>query len=448
MAVNPSIPPPDPSVNECNRETIEAFLSDQLSQQDVLRFEAHLETCDQCRRHLDQTAADNSYWTDARSLLSDLDFQVDPAPDLSFLQPTDDPDMLGRLGTLEISGVIGTGGMGIVLKALDRSLNRFVAVKVLAPHLASSAAARTRFTREAQAAAAVVHDNVIAIHGVETSGTLPYLTMPYVKGESLQRRIDRLGPLPIEEILRIGMQIARGLAAAHQQGLIHRDIKPSNILLPHDVQRVVITDFGLARTVDDATLTRSGVIAGTPQFMSPEQARGDTIDPRSDLFSLGSVVYAMASGRPPFRADSPYAIIRRIVDDGAKPLRQIDPSLPAWFENLVERLHAKDPDRRISSAEQAAELFKACLAHVQNDTAPLPPALLAPLPNAGQRWRPFRWLVSAIAAALIVITIWFFFDRTGTQLDRQTGSASDSFVESDQLLLQVESEIDQMLEEF
>ena len=267
---------------QCDPATVVAFLNDDVDELDRDNFQQHLEQCATCRDRLDRLAADETIWLDAKTYLSDVDEDLDRPSErdeirLDFLQPTDDPRMLGRLGCHEICGVIGSGGMGIVLKAYDPSLNRYVAIKVLAPHLATSGAARKRFARESQAAAAVVHEHVIAIHSVETDGPIPYLIMPYVKGESLQRRIDREGPLAMEEILRIGMQIARGLSEAHDQGLVHRDIKPANILLPKNVERVLITDFGLARTVDDATLTRSGVIAGTPQFMSPEQAKGESI---------------------------------------------------------------------------------------------------------------------------------------------------------------------------
>src|SRR5262249_18040637 len=148
--------------------------------------------------------------------------------------------------------------------------------------------ARRRFTREGRAAAAVSHDHVITIHAVEDSGPLPYIVMQLVAGASLQERIDRAGPLPLVEVLRIGRQTAAGLAAAHAQGLVHRDVKPANILLENGIERVKLTDFGLARAADDASLTQSGAIAGTPAFMSPEQAEGKPIDHRSDLFSLGS----------------------------------------------------------------------------------------------------------------------------------------------------------------
>ena len=197
------------------------------------------------------------------SAASDDSFATDFAVD--FLEPTDDSAMLGQLGDYEILEVIGRGGMGIVLKGHQRELNRYVAVKVLAPHLALSAAARKRFAREAQATAAVVNPHVMAIHAVAANAKLPYLVMPFVACESLQQRLDRQGPLDVKDVLRIGLQAASGLAAAHAQGLVHRDVKPANILLETSVDRVMLTDFGLARAVDDATLTRTGIIAGTPQ---------------------------------------------------------------------------------------------------------------------------------------------------------------------------------------
>jgi serine/threonine protein kinase len=196
--------------------------------------------------------------------------------------------------------------------------------------------------------------------------------MPYVRGESLQKRLDRTGPLDVQEILRIGHQAAAGLAAAHAQGLVHRDIKPANILLEEGVERLQITDFGLARTVDDASETRTGLIAGTPQYMSPEQARGDAMDARSDLFSLGSVFYQMCTGRLPFRAETPYGILRRITDTEPRPIREISPEVPEWLTAIVATLHAKEPAERHSAAE-LAEWLRDCLAHLQRPTAiPLP----------------------------------------------------------------------------
>ena len=181
----------------------------------------------------------------------------------------------------------------------------------------------------------------MAIHCVaEWQGT-PYLVMPYERGVSLQKRIHDQGPLELREILRIGMQTAAGLAAAHAQGLVHRDVKPANILLDEGVERVTLTDFGLARAVDDASLTRNGVLAGTPQYMSPEQARGQAVDVRSDLFSLGSVLYAMCTGRSPFRADSSYGVLRLITDDEPTPVREINPEIPEWMCSIIAKLMSK-----------------------------------------------------------------------------------------------------------
>jgi serine/threonine protein kinase len=166
----------------------------------------------------------------------------------------------------------------------------------------------------------VVHEQVVAIYNVETDGNTPFLVMQYVPGRSLRARLEEDGPLTSEAILRIGMQAASGLAAAHAQGLAHRDVKPSNILLEETVERAVLTDFGLARAVDDASLTQTGVLARTPHYMSPEQATGAVIDHRPDLFSLGAVLYFMATGHPPFRAEGALAVLHRICREPHRPV--------------------------------------------------------------------------------------------------------------------------------
>src|SRR5262249_16268978 len=223
------------------------------------------------------------------------------------------PGSLGRFGRYEVLEVLGRGSSATVLKALDPGLHRVVAVKVLAPVLAASGVARQRFLREARAAAAVRDEHVVAPHAVEEA-PLPYLVMEYVAGQTLQQKLDHSGPLPLREILRIGVQVARGLAAVHAQGLVHRDLKPANILLENGIERVKITDFGLARVVSDAQISQPGTVLGTPTYMSPEQAQGETIDQRSDLFSLGSVLYALCTGKPPFRGADTQAVLRRVID--------------------------------------------------------------------------------------------------------------------------------------
>src|SRR5262249_29153495 len=216
-----------------------------------------------------------------------------------------------------------------------------------------------------------------------------------VSGMSLQQRLDREGPMELQEILRIGMQTASGLAAAHAQGLVHRDIKPANILLENGVERVKVTDFGLARAAADAALTQSGVIAGTPHYMSPEQAEGKAIDQRTDLFSLGSVLYAICTGRAPFRCSGTMAVLKRVCEETPTPIRETNPAIPEWLVAIIDKLHAKDPAQRYQTAAEVAELLGRHLAHVQHPSvAPLQPvAEVARLPGRTERelWRgPLR----------------------------------------------------------
>ncbi len=371
----------------CDPASLERLLRDELSEAEKSKVIEHLDDCPACQLGIERLAG-SGWWDDARSLADgDIDksllLELDPdhtcvvpgeagagreAFDLAFLDPPDGPGQLGRLGPYQIVELIGRGGMGVVLKAHDPALNRFVAVKVLAPHLDGGASARRRFAREAKAAAAVSHEHVVAIYAIDTAGKLPYLVMQYVAGKSLQDRIDAEGQLSTVDILRIGMQAAAGLAAAHAQGLIHRDVKPSNILLENGVERVKLTDFGLALAVDDASLTQSGLLVGTPQYMAPEQARGDAVDHRADLFSLGSVLYAMAAGRPPFRADSTMAVLRRVSDSPARLVREVNPDVPEWLAAIIARLHAKAPAGRYQTAAEVADLLGRWLAHVQNPT--------------------------------------------------------------------------------
>jgi hypothetical protein len=276
---------------------------------------------------------------------------------LPFLAPPDRPGDLGRLGRYRLHEVIGQGGFGIVARGSDDTLAREVAVKVLAPHLAASGPARKRFVQEARAAAGVRLDHVVQVFAVEAD-PLPHLVMEYVPGRTLQDRLDADGPLPPAEAVRVGRQVALALAAAHAAGLIHRDVKPANILLTADAPpRAKLTDFGLARATDDAGRTVSGGAAGSPLYMAPEQARGGPADHRSDLFSLGSVLYAMLAGRPPFAGPTTFAVLRRVADDRPPPLRGVPPGLAA----VVERLLAKRPADRFPSAAAVAAALETSL---------------------------------------------------------------------------------------
>jgi serine/threonine protein kinase len=299
--------------------------------------------------------------------------EAGPEPDdleLGFLEAPRQPGALGRLGHYEVLDLVGRGGMGVVLRACDDKLRRVVAIKVLAPALAASAVNRQRFIREARAAAAVAHEHVVAIYAVEEEHRPPYLVMPFIEGVSLQGKLDEVGALGVRETLRIGLQVAEGLAAAHKQGLVHRDVKPANILLENGVERVKLTDFGLARSVDDVGMTQSGLIAGTPQYMSPEQADGRAVDHRSDLFSLGTVLYALCTGRPPFRGDTTLAVLRRVVETTPSPIRELNPEVPDGLAAIIDRLLAKDPGRRFQTAGEVADLLAGYLAHLQGPAQP------------------------------------------------------------------------------
>ncbi len=379
--------------HSCDSYRLRLSLEDRLSDAEQAALATHLETCAACRQELERLAAASQLWGEARLLRGEAESSASPTIGLApgtlepeedetgsddgrrawieFLDPPDpdQPGTLGRLGPYQVLEVLGQGGMGVVLKALDPALDRTVAIKVLTPNLAHGATARRRFDREARAAAAVGHEHIVAIHAVSEFRGLPYLVMQYIPGRSLQERLDASGPLAVKEILRIGTQAARALAAAHAQGVVHRDIKPANILLENCIERVKLTDFGLARAIDDASLTQSGVIAGTPQYMAPEQARGEPVDARSDLFALGAVLYAMAGGRPPFRADSAMAVLKRVCDDRHRSIRELNSDVPDWLEAVIDRLLAKEPADRFQTAAEVADLLERGLAHVQQPMA-------------------------------------------------------------------------------
>ena len=375
----------------CNESRLQVLLESDEDSAEFRMASEHVESCTQCQQRLLELSGHQYLLLEVRETLrccgdtetyrsnspssvilsvegnSDDDIGAECEPvSLDFLSPPSHPEMLGRIGRYEIERMIGSGGMGVVLKGFDTELHRVVAIKVLKPHLAHNGAARRRFAREAQSAAAVVHEHVIPIHDVLTDGETPYLVMQFVPGQSLQTRVDERGPLDAREVLRIARQAAAGLAAAHAQGVVHRDVKPANILLEESVERVLISDFGLARTVDDATLTRTGIVAGTPHYMSPEQATGLPVDHRSDLFSLGSSIYFMCTGRPPFRAEHALAILNRICNDDHRPVDEVNSDVPAELADVVDRLLSKNPADRFRDANEVERALEAILVRLQN----------------------------------------------------------------------------------
>jgi hypothetical protein len=379
------------------------FLDAACQENDALRarVEALLRAYSDAGSFLNQPAGDwrnPPYTTAAGSPSVTVDEHGIPH---GLLRPSDQPGVLGTIGPYQVRELIGRGGMGIVFRAFDAKLNRIVAVKALAPELAAQPTARRRFLREAQAAAAVAHPHVVTIHAVDED-EWPHLVMECIDGCSLEDKIARTGTLKLAEVLRIGTQIAEGLAAAHKQGLIHRDVKPANILLENGVERVKITDFGLARAADDVTITRPGEISGTPQYMSPEQASGQRVDSRSDLFSLGCVLYAMCAGQPPFRADSMAAIVKKICDDVPQPLREIDQQIPEWLAAVIDRLLAKDPNQRIQTAGDVAQFLGDALARLQAGQAMPVPLSHAAAPATQEETEPtFPAWVAVVLPGLV-----------------------------------------------
>jgi WD40 repeat protein len=429
---------------------LEKLLDSSLTEEEQAELIGHLDACPGCQHSLEELAtggspcaqmvreaeaerppSDSAYWASLKKLQGTMDVtaverRTPPEPDISldFLQPSDNPAYLGRLGHFEVTELVGHGGMGIVLKAFDPCLQRYVALKVLIPEFAKNETARKRFCREARAAASITHANVVAVHQVEQDeGTgLAFLVMQLVTGESLQERIDRRGPLELKEILHIGMQIARGLAAAHSQGLIHRDIKPANILLENG-DHVRLTDFGLARAVEDAKITQSGFVAGTPLYMSPEQARGEEVDHRADLFSLGGVLYAMCTGRAPFEGSTPYIILKKVAEERPTPIHKLNPKIPEWLESGIMRLLEKKPENRPQSAKQVAEILMHHLASVHAGTPiSVPCAEKTPCKRKGIALItiPIVLLAGALALEFFGVThLTGLFSRNRTELSRE-----------------------------
>lgn len=261
-------------------------------------------------------------------------------------------NLAGRLvGRYRLLQEIGGGGMGTVYEAEDAQLGRLVAVKLLPPEYSRDRRAKERFLREARAAAAVDHPNLCTVHDVGESEGRLYIVLSFYEGETLRDRLRR-GPLPLAEAREVAIQVARGLARAHEAGIVHRDIKPANVMLPRRGGAKIL-DFGIARLEGDgASLTRTGASWGTPAYMSPEQARGEPVDARTDVWSLGVMLYEMLAGRRPFGGESLEAVVSSILTQKPEPLERIRPEVPSALARVVDRALAKDPAERYASAAE------------------------------------------------------------------------------------------------
>ncbi len=269
--------------------------------------------------------------------------------------------MLDRIGHYKIVAELGRGGMGIVYKAHEESLNRFVAIKVLGEHLTEDPSHVERFLREARSAASLNHPNIVQIYAVAEEAGRHYFAMEYVAGRSLQQILRSSGPLDPVQVARIAVQTASGLGAAHEQGIIHRDIKPANLLID-DRGLVKIADFGLALVAGGVSrLTATGMFMGTPGYLSPEQCLDQSPDHRTDIYSLGVTLYEALSGKVPFTADSPLALLRQIVEVEPPDLGELKPNLDPELRSIVARMMAKDREQRISSCADLIDALQAFL---------------------------------------------------------------------------------------
>ncbi len=300
---------------------------------------------------------------------------AEPSP---VFAPSANPGELGRLGPYRILKRLGHGGMGEVYLGLDERLQRKLALKVMLPKFAANPSAKARFLREARAAAQITHDNVVTVYEADELDGVPFIAMQFLQGYPLDEYLQKTGLPSVPQILAIGRETAAGLAAAHAIGLVHRDIKPGNLWLEAPNGRVKVLDFGLARPVDSqAELTQSGVIIGTPAYISPEQARGQKVDGRTDLFSLGAVLYRLCTGRLPFEGTSVMAILTALATEEPTPVRERNPEVPVALADLIQRLLAKKAADRPQTADEVVDLIRI----IESDapTATLPQVLYVPI---------------------------------------------------------------------
>src|SRR6476646_6525169 len=320
----------------------------------------------------------------------------------------------GTLGHYRILEPIGEGGMGEVYAAEDTRLHRRIALKVLPRLVADDPERRLRFEREAQAIAALNHPNIVTIHSVEEADGTPFLTMEMVEGKPLTEVIPR-GGMPLPTLLKIAIAISDAIAAAQQRGITHRDLKPANVMVT-DEGRVKVLDFGVAKlrdleiaaAGDDLTrsptrqLTGEGKIIGTVAYMSPEQAEGKPVDPRSDIFAVGVLLHEMATGDRPFKGDTNVSIISSILKDTPALVTDLNPGLPTDLARIIRRCLAKDPGRRYQTAADLRNDLEDLKQDLDSGVSAITTRPVAP-PRSSARWIP----LAAIALALIAAATWY-----------------------------------------
>jgi urea transport system substrate-binding protein len=388
---------------------------------DAYRLTRHLLSCPACQDVVRELPGGEALVDRLRGDLVAADATTKLAPEMTtpgnaphraaaviwtaLLDPPEEPGEIGRIEAYRVRRVLGSGGMGTVFEAQDINLNRIVALKVPHPDGLENPTARERFVREARAAAALSDDHIVTVFHVGQAHDIPFLVMEYLHGESLDARLRREETIPVLEAVRIGWQVCQGLATAHEHGVIHRDIKPANIWIeerptrrgrPQSAARIKLLDFGLARPAGPGqSLTAFGQVLGSPGYMSPEQARGQRVDARSDLFSLGTVLYRILSGAKPFVGPTSDTIRMAVIADDPERLEKVNPAVPADLADLVHRLMAKRPEDRPASAHEAADALRAIEERLQGSSA---------TGGSSARWLP--WVVGGvIAAALAAVAI-------------------------------------------
>jgi serine/threonine protein kinase len=342
----------------------------------------------------------------------------------AILAPPQQPDEVGRLGGYRVLKLLGQGGMGLVFLAEDERLQRTVALKVMLPKFAADENARLRFLREARLAAGITSDHIITLYQVGEERGIPFIAMELLKGRSLEDWLAKGKPVTMRQIARIGRDVAKGLAAAHAKGLVHRDIKPANLWLEAPNGRVKILDFGLARQAhDEVTLTRTGAIVGTPAYMAPEQANGDETDARTDLYSLGCVLFHLCTGRLPIQGEGVLPLLAALATTTAPPVRSINPQVPEALANLVDQLLARNPAERPESAQKVMTALSAIEAELGRGPATGSMAVNIGGESVSLRQvvlptpRPWPYLPSALVAGALVALIgsmggWWLFSGT------------------------------------
>jgi eukaryotic-like serine/threonine-protein kinase len=322
-----------------------------------------------------------------------------PPPDPPSGPPHDPPPLEGapsvpaRYTLLE---KLGEGGMGIVYRARDERLERMVALKFLPGRLANDPELQARFLAEARAAAALNHPNITTLHAIEEGDGGSFLVMEFVPGETLEARLESAGPLEVDEAVRIAREVALGLEAAHEAGIVHRDIKPANVMLTPG-GRVKIMDFGIARRAEDPSLTREGSTVGSNFYMSPEQALGEEVDGRTDLWSLGVVLYQMLTGRLPFPGVTPHAVMYQVLNEEPEPLAALRPDVPGWLTELVARCLRKERDERLPSVQ---DVLAVLARYLDRAGAPAGPATWS--------WGKRTAVLIPVALLLLIPPFWLY----------------------------------------